>query len=332
MKRQAGGSIEGRDRRRGDRGPLRRTSPSPGPGSKWRITQRRSELGPAGAGIVVWPDGVKVLRGARAGRAPRRDRQSTGRPGGPRPGRSAALRATARRDLGPKRGPGLCREPDGAAGPHPRCRGAWAGPDGNEVHRPRAVRHRGDGPLRRRTRGAVAASPWGRTASIPPSAASWRRGSSPPTPASRAGSGSSRTTGCTRSTSWWNTWERGSVAASSRCRTTASTSTSRPRGTGVSPAPRGAGPGFSSGCSRAGPRRSRPCSDAFEGREPIYLEICDLPHLDRWSAGRVTLLGDAAHATTPTVGQGACQALEDVAVLVRCLESEPADVVGALSG
>jgi FAD-dependent urate hydroxylase len=68
----------------------------------------------------------------------------------------------------------------------------------------------------------------------------------------------------------------------------------------------------------------------LEGREPIYLEICDIPHLDRWSAGRATLLGDAAHATTPTVGQGACQALEDVAVLVRCLESETADVVGAL--
>src|SRR4051812_49975280 len=68
----------------------------------------------------------------------------------------------------------------------------------------------------------------------------------------------------------------------------------------------------------------------LEGREPIYLEICDIPHLDRWNAGQVTLLGDAAHATTPTVGQGACQALEDVAVLVRCLESEPADVAGAL--
>ena len=68
----------------------------------------------------------------------------------------------------------------------------------------------------------------------------------------------------------------------------------------------------------------------LEGREPIYLEICDIPPLDRWSAGRATLLGDAAHATTPTVGQGACQALEDVAVLVRCLECEPADVVGAL--
>jgi FAD-dependent urate hydroxylase len=68
----------------------------------------------------------------------------------------------------------------------------------------------------------------------------------------------------------------------------------------------------------------------LEGREPIYLEISDIPHLTRWSAGRATLLGDAAHATTPTVGQGACQALEDVDVLVRCLERGTTDVVGAL--
>ena len=68
----------------------------------------------------------------------------------------------------------------------------------------------------------------------------------------------------------------------------------------------------------------------LEGREPIYLEISDIPHLTRWSAGRATLLGDAAHATTPTVGQGACQALEDVVVLVRCLERGATDVVDAL--
>ncbi len=68
----------------------------------------------------------------------------------------------------------------------------------------------------------------------------------------------------------------------------------------------------------------------LEGREPIYLEISDIPHLSRWSAGRATLVGDAAHATTPTVGQGACQALEDVAVLARCLESGATDVVNAL--
>ena len=68
----------------------------------------------------------------------------------------------------------------------------------------------------------------------------------------------------------------------------------------------------------------------LQGREPIYLEISDIPHLARWSAGRATLLGDAAHATTPTVGQGACQALEDVDVLVRCLKHGTTDVVDAL--
>ena len=37
--------------------------------------------------------------------------------------------------------------------------------------------------------------------------------------------------------------------------------------------------------------------------------------LSRWSDGCVTLLGDAAHPMTPNLGQGACQALEDAAVL-----------------
>ena len=32
-------------------------------------------------------------------------------------------------------------------------------------------------------------------------------------------------------------------------------------------------------------------------------------------AGRVALLGDAAHAMTPHLGQGACQAIEDAVVL-----------------
>ena len=37
----------------------------------------------------------------------------------------------------------------------------------------------------------------------------------------------------------------------------------------------------------------------------------------RWGAGRVTLLGDAAHPMTPDLGQGACQAIEDAVVLAR---------------
>jgi salicylate hydroxylase len=41
-----------------------------------------------------------------------------------------------------------------------------------------------------------------------------------------------------------------------------------------------------------------------------------LPH---WSSGRVTLLGDAAHAMLPYQAQGAAQAIEDAVVLARCL-------------
>ena len=40
-----------------------------------------------------------------------------------------------------------------------------------------------------------------------------------------------------------------------------------------------------------------------------------LAPLPRWSDGRVVLVGDAAHATTPGVGQGAAQAIEDAVVL-----------------
>lgn len=42
--------------------------------------------------------------------------------------------------------------------------------------------------------------------------------------------------------------------------------------------------------------------------------------LARWSVGRVSLLGDACHATTPYLGQGLNMALEDGVVLARCLE------------
>lgn len=54
----------------------------------------------------------------------------------------------------------------------------------------------------------------------------------------------------------------------------------------------------------------------------IRSDIHDLGRLSSWSQGAVALLGDAAHATTPNMGQGACQGIEDAwyfsHALARC--------------
>ncbi len=51
----------------------------------------------------------------------------------------------------------------------------------------------------------------------------------------------------------------------------------------------------------------------------IQTDLYDLRPLDRWWRGRVVLLGDAAHAPTPNLGQGAAQAIEDAYALAACL-------------
>jgi 2-polyprenyl-6-methoxyphenol hydroxylase-like FAD-dependent oxidoreductase len=48
-------------------------------------------------------------------------------------------------------------------------------------------------------------------------------------------------------------------------------------------------------------------------------DICDRPPIASWSRGRVTLIGDAAHPTTPNLGQGGCMAIEDAVTLAHCL-------------
>jgi salicylate hydroxylase len=57
--------------------------------------------------------------------------------------------------------------------------------------------------------------------------------------------------------------------------------------------------------------------------------LFDRPPMPAWSRGRMTLLGDACHATLPFMAQGAAMAIEDAAVLGACLDSS-ADVAQGL--
>lgn len=76
----------------------------------------------------------------------------------------------------------------------------------------------------------------------------------------------------------------------------------------------------------------------FEGWYPQVLELIEstppssvirnvafdrLSHRN-WGRGRMTLLGDAIHPTTPNLGQGGCLAIEDAFVLARCFQKHDA--------
>ncbi|MGI0485791.1 FAD-dependent urate hydroxylase HpxO [Pantanalinema rosaneae CENA516] len=60
------------------------------------------------------------------------------------------------------------------------------------------------------------------------------------------------------------------------------------------------------------------------------LLIHDLGPIERMVRGKVALLGDSAHATCPDLGQGGCQAMEDVVVLTRYLRTTNLSVKDAL--
>jgi FAD-dependent urate hydroxylase len=49
----------------------------------------------------------------------------------------------------------------------------------------------------------------------------------------------------------------------------------------------------------------------------------DLPKVPTWHRGTMIVIGDAAHATSPSAGQGASMAIEDAVVLARCLRDLP---------
>jgi salicylate hydroxylase len=80
--------------------------------------------------------------------------------------------------------------------------------------------------------------------------------------------------------------------------------------------------------------------DGWDGRLTGLIRAAGTPGrwalLDRapltwWSRGTVTLLGDAAHPMFPFFAQGAAQAIEDAAVLARCLAATPANPAAALA-
>jgi 6-hydroxynicotinate 3-monooxygenase len=72
-------------------------------------------------------------------------------------------------------------------------------------------------------------------------------------------------------------------------------------------------------------------ASAFEGFHPEVRQvietapqltkwpILDIEPIDKWSEGNLVLLGDACHAMTPYMASGAAMAIEDAAVLARCL-------------
>ena len=63
-----------------------------------------------------------------------------------------------------------------------------------------------------------------------------------------------------------------------------------------------------------------PIPALLEAADPgavLHDDLYELPPLAAYTSGKVALVGDAAHAMTPNLGQGACQALEDAVVLAK---------------
>jgi len=63
--------------------------------------------------------------------------------------------------------------------------------------------------------------------------------------------------------------------------------------------------------------------NATRDDEMIVNEITDLKPIQQWYNGSVCTIGDAAHATTPNMGQGAGQAIEDGLCLSLCMANHP---------
>ncbi|MDF5710926.1 MAG: FAD-dependent monooxygenase [Nostoc sp. S4] len=61
---------------------------------------------------------------------------------------------------------------------------------------------------------------------------------------------------------------------------------------------------------------------ATDEADILTTDLYDRPPTQPWSKLNITLLGDAAHPMLPTMGQGACTALEDAFVVAKCLQQQ----------
>jgi 2-polyprenyl-6-methoxyphenol hydroxylase-like FAD-dependent oxidoreductase len=89
-------------------------------------------------------------------------------------------------------------------------------------------------------------------------------------------------------------------------------------------APEGASDGGLSELRRRFGSWHHPVPALLEAADPgavIHHDLYELPQLKTYISGAVALVGDAAHAMTPNLGQGACQALEDAVVLGNVMAS-----------
>lgn len=81
---------------------------------------------------------------------------------------------------------------------------------------------------------------------------------------------------------------------------------------------------------------SKTLARTFADAPPLVLDVigatytdlyavptCDMPAVRTWWRDNMIIIGDAAHATTPTSGQGASMALEDSVMLAKCLRDLP---------
>ncbi|NVN51842.1 FAD-dependent urate hydroxylase HpxO [Mycolicibacterium hippocampi] len=71
--------------------------------------------------------------------------------------------------------------------------------------------------------------------------------------------------------------------------------------------------------------------DRLDPMSTNRVEILDLDPFYTWVKGRVAVLGDAAHNTTPDIGQGGCSAMEDAVALQWAFKDRPGDAHAALT-